>query len=213
LYEEKERNLIKKEREFETKVNEREQELDRMIYENNEKLEYEISRLREKESADFIKNEAETRKIRNLEEKLKSQEKELIIKFKEIENIKKETKEFYDKEIENFKQAFIECHRKEKNGYREGKELFEEQTKLNEEYKCTLKTIDKEKDILKQEINDLKKLLEDKEFIYSNTLNECNLLKEEIKSIHSSFKSTSRKLDMKVLKNLNLKEQISMLKK
>jgi hypothetical protein len=198
---------------LEIKVQQRERELDRLIYENNEKLESEISRLREKESADFVKNEAETRKIRNLEERLKSQEKELIFKFKEIENVKNETKENHAKEIENFKQALIECHNKEKNEFREGKLLSEEITKLNEEYKCALNTIEKEKNSLKQEIIDLKKLLEDKEIFVDNSSKECNLLKEEIKSIHSSFKSTSRKLDMKVLENLNLKEQISMLKK
>lgn len=213
IYHDKERMLLLRERELEKITKEKEKELDRLIYENNEKLENEISKLREKASENYIKNEEEMRKIRNLEEKLKSQEKDLIDKLKDIDKNKEEIKEFYDKELKNFKEAYDNFHGKEKKEFKEGKALLEEHIKLLEQYRNTSKSTYEEKELLLKENSDLKILIEHKEISYRNTLNECELLKEELKSVNYSFKSTNRKLDMKILKNINLKEQISLLKR
>jgi hypothetical protein len=205
--------LIQKERHLEDVIKEKQKELDNLILKNSELIQEQLSKMREKETQNFIKNETEIRKIRVIEEKAKDQDRELINKLKDVDNFKKESKEHFERELDIFKNAYELSHSKEKTEFVEKKQFFEEQQKLFQEYKISFLRIESENEMMKKEIYGLKVLIDHKEVSLKSVQKENEMIRDELRSVNFSFKSTSRKLDMKILKVVNLKEQIYQMRK
>ena len=192
---------------------EREQNYEKLIYQQNEKFQEDIKRLRDKEGCLFISNETELRRIGLLEEKMKDQERELKYKCQIIDISDKEKNYNKEMDIDKYKLAFDKVHENEKKELRELKVISDDNIKLIKEYKESFLIIKEENISLINKENELKKTIEHNEISLKTIVNENNVIKEEIKSIHSTLKSTSRKLDMKIVENISLEKQISHLKR
>ena len=205
IYSKKEKNLQNKEKEIEKILQKKEKEIETLILANNEKIQVELVRLREKESLQHVVNESELRKIRLMEGKIKDKDIELDSKIKELELIKNENKLKFEKDLENVKIFNDKLYEKERNEIKNEKIIHADQIFTFNLLKQANLKIENDNDLLQNENKEMSKNLIDNDNSIKNILKDNLLIREEIASLQYTFKSNSRKLDMKLLENLNLK--------